>query len=241
MAKYRIGFTKETAVQYISHLDLLKLFQRAIRRAALPIAYSEGFNPHPKMSFASALKLGVTSEDEMLDLELTCEIDPLQLVDQLQEEMPVGIRIKRAEMIPDLAPSGMAVVNAAEYMITFCDASCNLKHIWDSLWERSEILVLRNTKHGDRWVNIRPLVFSGAIESHDQHTVLRLVVHMGADGTGRPEELVEILKQEGFQCSETETNIHRTRLLHIGEDGVIRTPWEITSKEMLRFFSSDGV
>lgn len=97
--KVRIKYTKGEEVKYISHRDLMRAFQRAIRRADLPIAYSQGFNPHMKISWGQALKVGATSEGEHAELQFEAFIRPSEAMERLNQELPRGIEILEAFVI----------------------------------------------------------------------------------------------------------------------------------------------
>src|SRR5262249_28154123 len=99
--KYLITFEKGESARWLGHLDILRTFERAIRRAELPIAFSSGFNPREKIVFASALGVGVTGAAEPATLELTEALPPDILVQRLNEKLPPGIRLRSAEEIPD--------------------------------------------------------------------------------------------------------------------------------------------
>lgn len=99
MQRIQIKFTKGEEVKFISHRDLMRLFQRAIRRAGLPIAYSQGFNPHMKISWGQALKLGKTSEGELAVLQIDGWVKPQDLVQRLNQTLPRGIEILEANLV----------------------------------------------------------------------------------------------------------------------------------------------
>ncbi len=97
MYKVKFIFAKKGFMKYISHLDLMRLFMRAFRRAELPIKITEGFNPHPKLSITRALKLGLESENEEAVIVLRDYIEPEQFKEKLQRQLPQGIEVKNAE------------------------------------------------------------------------------------------------------------------------------------------------
>lgn len=121
MANFEICFSKEGDIKYISHLDVMRMFRRAFKRAGLDLVYSNGFNPHPKLSIAAPLPLGFTSTDEWMDVETKEDFRADNLKQALQQEMPVGITIlevRAKELQPNKAnPMLAARVTAAKYMI----------------------------------------------------------------------------------------------------------------------------
>ena len=96
----RVRFAKYGAVKFIGHLDVLRYFQKAVRRSGLKIAYSQGFHPHQIMSFASPLGVGITSEGEYMDMELTAEYTPQEIVDALNTAMVEGFTVLSAHILP---------------------------------------------------------------------------------------------------------------------------------------------
>ncbi|BBB89744.1 MAG TPA: TIGR03936 family radical SAM-associated protein [Methylomusa anaerophila] len=117
MAKLRLEITKGEAIRYISHLDYAGTIERALRRAKLPVSYSEGFNPHMKLAFASALAVGVTSLAEYMDVELTGELDLQEIKNRLEPMLPAGISFNEAKYIEKHSPALMAIVNLAAYRV----------------------------------------------------------------------------------------------------------------------------
>ena len=99
MQRIKIRYTKGEAVKYISHRDLMRAFQRAARRAEIPVAYSQGFNPHMKISWGNALKVGATSEGEFAEIQLEKWIKPQELMERLNRQLPPGLEILEANLV----------------------------------------------------------------------------------------------------------------------------------------------
>jgi len=97
MPKMTFTFSKKGLMRYISHLDLMRLFMRAMRRADLPLKMTEGFSPHPKLSIKRALKLGLESDNEEASILLKELIDPVEFKERLKKQLPEGIEIKHVE------------------------------------------------------------------------------------------------------------------------------------------------
>lgn len=114
----RLKFTKGWEVKYISHLDLMRTFQRAIRRAGVPISYSSGFNPHQELSFGAPLSLGLTSDAEYVDIKLAERMSVDELIDRLNSALPEGIKILKGMEVAENSKSAMSVVSHAQYKIT---------------------------------------------------------------------------------------------------------------------------
>ncbi|HWR41191.1 MAG TPA: TIGR03936 family radical SAM-associated protein [Patescibacteria group bacterium] len=118
MRKLRLQITKGEEIRHISHLDYSRALERALRRAKLPVAYSEGFNPHMKFALASALALGVTSDAEYVDVEMTQELPLSTVMERLQSQTPPGLRVLSGRYMEPGSPAPMAIVNRSSYMLT---------------------------------------------------------------------------------------------------------------------------
>lgn len=116
--KLRFQITKDKEIRFISHLEYLRTIGRAFRRAGLPVAYSQGFNPHMKYSLASALGVGVVSYAEFVELELTEPVEPLEAANAFKKALPRGIRVLAVDAVENSAPALMSVAGGAEYRVT---------------------------------------------------------------------------------------------------------------------------
>ena len=200
--RIRITFSKQGPLRYTGHLDLHKLWERAARRAELPLAYSQGFHPQPKMSLAAALPLGFSSTCEVLDMRLERDIALDGLSDQLNETLPPGIRVTSIEQVDERAPALQIQVVEAEYKVELTEPvdPSELKRRIESALATESILRERRGKKYD----LRPLIQS--IEVLNDTIVMKLAAREGA--TGRPEEVLDVL---GIAFEET--RIERTRLI----------------------------
>src|SRR5512143_2156524 len=156
--RIRITFSKLGALRYTGHLDLHRLWERAARRAELPLAYSQGFHPQPKINIAAALPLGFSSRCEMIDLRLEHDISLDGLQEKLQETLPTGIQLASIEAVDERAPALQTQVTAAEYEVTLTEAvdGSELKRRIDSVLESDSIIRERRGKTYD----LRPLIES---------------------------------------------------------------------------------
>ena len=191
--RVRITFSKTDALRYIGHLDLHALWERATRRAALPLAYTQGFHPQPKIYLASALPLGFSSRCEVVDLRFTQDVDIENMPGILQAVMPTGIRILKAEAVDEQAPALQTQVIAAEYEVTITALPEPSDLPGKSLMQRSEELLEESTLPRERRgkaYDLRPLIEKLAILS-DNKIFMRLTARQAA--TGRPEEVLDVL------------------------------------------------
>ena len=108
-------FTKSHLTKFISHLDLIRAFERALRRASLPVAYTQGFNPRPKMSFSPALSVGITSNSEYMDVDFYKEVPPQVVISRLNQALPDGLQIVKAGIADEKLP--LSALNGAMYLV----------------------------------------------------------------------------------------------------------------------------
>jgi radical SAM-linked protein len=201
--RIQITFSKQGALRYTGHLDLHKLWERAARRAELPLAYSQGFHPQPKMSIAAALPLGFSSRCEVLDMRLERDVPLEGLRDTLQGTLPSGIQVMSIEQVDDRAPALQTQVVSAEYEVHLTEPvdGSDLKRKVDSVMEAESIIRTRRGKEYD----LRPLIEKLEMPSEGKID-MKLSAREGA--TGRPEEVLDEL---GIAFEET--RIERTRLI----------------------------
>ncbi len=167
--KVRVKFSKEGAMKFIGHLDIMRYFQKAIRRAGIDIAYSEGFSPHMIMSFASPLGVGVTSTGEYFDMELKTAAPSAWLKERLNREMAEGIRILSIRQIPEgKAHAAMSLVAAADYLVAFREGK-ELPEGWQDRLEeflaQEQILIWRRTKRSEKETDIRPWIYRMEVQA----------------------------------------------------------------------------
>jgi radical SAM-linked protein len=203
--RIRITFAKQGALRYTGHLDLHKLWERAARRAELPLAYSQGFHPQPKMNMAAALPLGFSSRCEVLDMKLEHDISLDNLPTRLNGTLPTGLQVVDVQQVDERSPALQTQVRAAEYEVTLREAveTSDLAHKMDSVMQSKAIPRERRGKIYD----LRPLIEELKL-LQDGKIFMRLAAREGA--TGRPEEVLDVLgiAFEG-------TRIERTRLIFL--------------------------
>lgn len=156
---YRIKFTKGEEVKFIGHLDVMRLFQRAIKRANLPVAYSQGFNPHQLLSFANPLTLGTTSEGEYGDFEMAEKIEPTFIMTELNKTLPKGIKVLDSVLITQKTDSAMASIDGAKYIVFSKELKDSSQEDIKRYLSQKEILVLKKTKKNEKITDIKPDIF----------------------------------------------------------------------------------
>src|SRR5215207_284437 len=201
--RIRITFVKQGALRYTGHLDLHKLWERAARRAELPLAYSQGFHPQPKMNMAAALPLGFSSRCEVMDMKLEHDIPLGDLPTRLNTTLPSGLQVVDVEQVDERAPALQTQVASAQYEVSLTESfdRAALEQRIDSVLESTTIPRERRGKMYD----LRPLVEELSLLP-DGRIFMRLTAREGA--TGRPEEVLDVL---GIAFEET--RIERTHLI----------------------------
>jgi radical SAM-linked protein len=189
--RLRVSFTRDGTLKYIGHLDMAKAWQRILRRAELPLAYSEGFNPQPKITFAAALPVGCTSEHEVMDLVLSPALEIEVARAQLERALPPGITLRSIEAVPLKAPALQAQLLAADFEIVVeaAAASAALPDRVRAFWAATEVARERRGKT----YNLRALVQALTLEPEPERAVIRSRLQATEGGTGRPDELIAAL------------------------------------------------
>lgn len=237
--RIRVWFGKLDSMALISHLDLVRLFERAVRRAALPIAFTGGFHPGPRISLASALALGATSSGEIADFELTEMVEIEEFQARLAVQLPSNIPIYRVEAIALDTPPATRLLEQAEFLLTLeavkheAGLPAPTKEDWqtwiDRVMRREEIYLEQTSKSGKvQLLNLRDRLFSLqwiepnavpalptfiAAQDDSAYVMLRYVGSYRNDGTLlRPEHVVTMLEQVAQQPLQL-LHIHRNQLL----------------------------
>ena len=168
--KTRIKFRKYGVLRFIGHLDVMRFFQKLMRRADIPIAFTGGYSPHMIMSFASPLGIGLTSDGEYLDIELTAPVDSREAVKRMNKECVEGIEIISIRQISDEKKmTGMTILAAADYLISVKKGALpeNWKEAFADFMAQREICVIKQTKRSEREEDIRPLIFRWKIQGEN--------------------------------------------------------------------------
>lgn len=205
-----IRFGKQPRLRFISHLDLQRFFQRAVNRTGLPIAWSQGFNPHPVMSFGSALALGWTSEYEVIDIKLSAPMGRKRTEEAVRAALPEDLPVLEVRMVDDRHAAPMSLVRMSDYVVRLEGegAAAVIGQI-PAFLERDTVDAVKKTKSGEKTINARPLVISmEALDSASFSARLMLTESQSI----KPELLVGLLSDmAGVEAPLA--RIHRTMLL----------------------------
>ena len=211
-----IRFGKQPRLHFISHLDLQRFFQRAVNRTGLPIAWSQGFNPHPVMSFGSALALGWTSEYEVIDIKLSAPMGRKRTEDAVRAALPEDQPVLEVRMVDDRHAAPMSLVRMSDYVVRLEgeNAPAIIGQI-PAFLEREVVDAVKKTKSGEKTINARPLVLSlEALEADRFRTRLMLTESQSI----KPELLVSLLSDmAGIEAPMA--RVHRTMLLGLDAEG----------------------
>ena len=212
--RVRVKYSKQGFMRYIGHLDMMRWFQKACRRAGIDVVYTEGLSPHMSMSFALPLGVGMTSDSEYVDIDLVETLPGAEIVRRLNESVPEGVHFLDARRIPEgKAHKGMTLTSRADYTLRMKG-----EDPWDDTWredflrwlDQPRILVMKKGKKTEKEIDIRPLIYEARFEDEtlklglsaglDRNIRPELVMQTFADGSGRQfrQSLFSINRDEVF-------------------------------------------
>ena len=205
--KARIKFRKYGVMKFIGHLDVMRFFQKVMRRADIPIAFSGGFSPHMIMSFANPLGVGVTSDGEYFDIELTEEIDMQAAVSRMNETVVEGIEI--VNMVPisdDKKQTGMSIVAAADYLSSLKNGEFpeDWKEKAEGFMSQPSISIVKKTKKSEKEVDIKPMIYKFEVRGDSVYMLV---------ATGSVENLKPELVMQAF-CQYLDVDLETVSFVH---------------------------
>lgn len=210
MSKYVLKYSRDSRVKYISHLDFIRMFHRAVRRAGLSMEFSEGFNPHPVMTVAMPLSVGVTSDSELIKMGFSEDYGPLDIKNRLNEALPAGFQIKNVVKTEgkkhDFTKLDRAVYDVALECTGDFDAGKFLAN--------NELVVMKKTKSGEKEADIREYIYDFSVtEKEDGKMQITMTIAAGNLYNLKPDTVILAMEKytEGFSveffCS------HRAKIL----------------------------
>lgn len=220
----RIQYRKNGMMKFLSHLDMVRLVERSLRRGEMPLKFSQGFNPHPKIAFAAPLSVGVTSDYELVDIELTEEVDLNVFKEKFPTIFPAGIQMVRCQYL-EASKSLMSMVSDCAYAVKIAGCEETLTKfakVAERLLDQDELIVIKPSKDKrkpDKEVNIRPLIKEFAVlDVNAEEVMLRMKLASGSVGNLKPETVVEQIAKLGeLNIAPHEIRIHRVMLF--GDEG----------------------
>ena len=209
--KVRIQFSKHGVMKFIGHLDVMRYFQKAIRRAGIDIAYSGGFSPHQIMSFAAPLGVGLESDGEYLDIEVNSHNGAEDMKAALNAVMAEGIEILSITALPEHAKNAMASVAAAGYILRFRDGyepDFVWKEALEVFFEKESIPFIKHTKKSELTLDLKPAIYEHRLLENDS---IYLLVNASSSGNIKPSMVMEaFFADNGKELSQFALEIIRT-------------------------------
>lgn len=190
--KLRVKFSKFGPVRFIGHLDVMRFFQKAIRRAEIDIAYSQGFSPHQIMTFASPLSVGLTSKGEYMDIEINSMISCEDIKNRLNAASVPGIEVLSVKLLPENAGNAMASVAAAQYSVKFREGReprLKIEDVLDDFLSQEQILYVKETKKGTRELDLKEGIYKLEWKDH----VFSMLLNASSAGNIKPIQIIEAL------------------------------------------------
>ena len=207
---YRLQFSRTGSLSYVGHLDLMRTFERSLRRAGFPLLHSQGYNPRPMLVFALPLGVGISTTDDYLDVSLSEGRDIMEIVEGLQKTLPDGLKILDGWSVPETNGSIMAMVTAARYLIRAPQILDAIRR----LFLHDEILVEKRSKGQLRMLNIRPLLLELLTADSEDGNEATILVCAGSHENLRPDLLLQALtlfenypQEAGANCEVERTGL----------------------------------
>lgn len=226
----RVKFKKEGDMIYISHLDLQRTLQRAFRRAEIQLCYSQGFNPHPKMSYGNALALGTESQGEYVDIEVEDELTEKEFLEKIAPELPVGLEFVKCKEIDKSVSALSSVIEWGEYLFTIpLERKLSKEFVKSKVLDymgKEEIIITKKNKKGRLVeVDIRPLIKTfDVLDLEDDSLTLNAVIATGSIQNLNTNLFIpQILSLFGIELDPLDVDILRRDLYYV-EDGELVTP-----------------
>lgn len=218
--KIRVKFRKWGCMKFIGHLDMMRYFQKAVRRANIDIRYSEGFSPHQIMSFAAPLGVGITSDGEYFDIEVHSTLSSRAAIAALNDVMADGVAVTGYVALPDQAKNAMSIVAAADYELCFAKERDNpfsteewRERINAYFQEADCFLITKKTKKSEREVDLKPLVYEFQVFEKEEKPCFFLKVSTGSTDNVKPElVLCAFFERCGLSLGAEALRIHRTEV-----------------------------
>ncbi len=215
--KIRIKFRKFGCMKFIGHLDMMRYFQKLMRRAEVDIRYSEGFSPHQIMSFASPLGVGITSDGEYLDIEVLSTKSSREMIAAMNATQVEGVEIVGFVELPEEAKTAMSIVAAADYVLSFKE--CYESPLGIAEWKEAVVenfhkmnsfTIIKQSKKSEREVDLKPLVYDFEVRELEGAPSFYIKVSTGSVDNIKPELVLSSLYEKlGLSYEENAIAIHR--------------------------------
>jgi len=216
-------FEKGERIRHIGHLDIQRSVQRGLRRSGLPVAYSQGFNPHILITFASALSTGACGKREIMDVTMAGDVEAEEFLVKMNRAMPPEMQLKEARAVDNKHPSLMGMVAAADYDLLIWDEAQGekLAAALPEMMKKDQIMAMRKTKTKLAECDIKPLIYSLYAEKKDGKTHLRAMMTLTERESCKPQMLLEALKAQAGIEAEVRMLVTREGLYGLNETGAL--------------------
>lgn len=223
--KIRIEFSKTGVLKFIGHLDIMRYFQKAIRRSGIDIAYTEGFSPHQIMSFAAPLGVGLESESEYFDIEVRSTQSSQISMEKLNAVMADGIRILSYKALPENAKNAMSIVAAASYRVMYKQKKANPftlneleAKVEQYITSCAEIPITKKTKKSERQINLKESIYECKATDTPTGAGFEMLVAAGSTENIKPELVLNYFYEKaGREYPQYELQIIRTGVYYCEE------------------------
>jgi radical SAM family uncharacterized protein/radical SAM-linked protein len=222
--RVRMRWSKEEEVRFTSHLDVVRMFERTIRRANLPVSYSMGFHPHQKVAFGPPLPLGFISDSEYLDIQLDQPLSNI-LLNKLNEALPLGFKVLEVKNILSKTQSLSSIINCASYSVDLPFPLEKIELKIKSILEKKNLMVKRFTKKEEKEVDIRYNILKLDPKTTEAGANLKMLLRLETIDYARPEEILKF----GLDMDEKEvlTLLIKRKGLFIRKDEILLTPMDV--------------
>ena len=215
--KIRIKFRKWGCMKFIGHLDMLRFFQKAMRRADIDICYSEGFSPHQIMSFAAPLGVGITSDGEYFDIEVYSTKSSEESMKAINDTLVDGVEVTGYVALPEDAKTAMSIVTAADYLLSYKEGYESpftleewKKHIESFFISADHFTIIKKTKKSEKEMDLKPLVYAFEVKEIEGKPVFSICVSTGSVNNIKPELVLSSMYEKlGVEYNDSAVAIHR--------------------------------
>lgn len=210
MSNYILKYSRDDRVKYISHLDFMRLFHRAVRRSNLPFMFSQGFNPHPIMTVAQPLSVGVTSDGEYMKVGFDGEFGEGEIVNRLNSAMPPGYKILAAKRV-----EGKEIdITKLDHAVYTVEIECEGKVDIDEFLANKELKVMKKSKSGIKESDIRPYIYElRLVKDEDGIQTYEMCLSVGSVYNLKPDSVVDAMEKycDGFKAEFF--SVHRNKMM----------------------------
>jgi radical SAM-linked protein len=209
-------------MKFIGHLDVMRYFQKVMRRADVDIAYSEGFSPHQIMSFAAPLGVGLTSKGEYFDIEVHSTLSSEEMINRMNKVMVEGVEVLSYRRLEDNSKNAMSLVAGADYKVKFREQykpDINLKEEFEKFISQETIEIVKKTKKSEKLVDIKPMIYETYVLD-DESIFMKLTT--GSANNLKPDLVMQAFSENiGFELHQFGLEIERLELYGLSDNKLI--------------------